>query len=555
MQRDLKKLANETFDVAIVGGGVFGLSAAWACSLRGMRVALIEQGDFGAATSSGTLKLAQGGLQDLSALNLRGLRFLAGERRHLLRMAPHLVQPMPVVVPCYSESRYRPKILCAALRLSDLATGSRNHGIGDPSRHIPRIRFINRANSMAYVPEFLSRRLKGAVLYTEAQVYSPERLCLAFAASAAHHGAVLANYCRAAGFERRGNAVEAVTAEDILSGARFALRAKAFFNMAGPWAAGLVEGLDGAPPRARARWGKGIQLVTASMNQDFAFGIPAAPPCPEGWFRQGHGGYLAIPWRQHTVIGTSWSAHVGSPDSFRVTETDIGRFLDDFNETFRGAPIQRSDIRFWTGGLYPMKSSSDDQTVAIARQTSFTDHARHGGPENLVTVVGAKHAVFRAVAEQAADAAALKLGRVFAPAGTAHQGLWGGGVDRFDAAVRDTAHRHRLGSAVAARLVRMYGDQLDNIMKLAREKAELGLFVADSQEILRAELVHAAREECAMTLTDVVLRRTDLGTQGHPGRAALEHCASILAGELAWSPSRRLSEIEKTEAVYRIEDA
>ena len=187
MRRDLKALSATLYDLIIIGGGIHGLSAAWDAALRGLKVALIEQGDFGGATSANSFKIVHGGLRYLQHLNFKRMRMSIGERSHLMRLAPHLVSPLPFLVPCYGHGIKGPEALRAALAVNDMVSADRNKHL-DPAVHLPGGHLLSREGCLEQFPGLMANGLTGAAVFYDGQMYDSERLCLEFALSASDAG-------------------------------------------------------------------------------------------------------------------------------------------------------------------------------------------------------------------------------------------------------------------------------------------------------------------------------------------------------------------------------
>lgn len=553
MRRELQRLADETFDVLIVGGGVYGLAAAWVCALRGLSVGLIERGDFGAATSAGSLKLVHGGLRYLQHLDFARMRLSIRERRHLLRMAPHLVHPLPFLIPCYGHGIRGPEAMRAALAMNDLISADRNRGLADPARHIPRGRMISADECRRRLPGVPDRGLTGAAIFWDGQMFNSERLSLAFALSAAAEGAALANYVEALGFERDDRRLLAARAVDRIGGAEISIRARWFINMTGPWSDITVDRAKGANGNRIVRRSKGIQLFVRPLSCETAFGVESRRERDKtAKIPRGHRSYFATPWRGQTLIGTTDTLFEGDPDDFGVTEADIHSFLAAFNEAYPGAGLSLRDVRFWCGGLRPIGDvDADPDHVQASNRAEVIDHARAGGPDNLLTIVGVKYTVVRAMAETAAAWAVQRAGRGDRQERTAVARLAGGAIDDIEAFCRSLAASTGLPAATAERLGRFYGTDVRAVVALAAASPDAARPVAAGTDILAAEIVHACREEAAQRLSDVVFRRTELGAAGPPGRAAIEACAALVAAELGWTPARTAQEIEDVERMFR----
>lgn len=548
MKRDLQALSRNRFDVLVVGGGVNGLATAWDAASRGLSVALVEQGDFGAATSAGSHKLIHGGLRYLQHLNLRRMRASIRERRRMMFMAPHLVHPLPFVLPCYRHGIKGPEVMAVAMAFNDLVGYDRNQ-VDDPQKHIPRGHTLSRTESLAAVPCLPAEGLTGAAVFYDAQMYNSERLTLAFALSAADEGAILANYVRADGPLGTATRITGVTAEDTWTGDALEIQARMVLNLTGPWS-NTTAGLLG---RAQARPGalcKGLQLLTRPLSDAYAFAIEGRQVDETAVLSRGPRQLFVTPWHGKSIIGTTDEPFTGSPDSFRIEQADVSRFVEEFDASCPKAALRPDDVLFWWGGLRPAlgtrqrpgSSGADTKDVLV-------DH-RRDGIDGLLTAVGVKYTTCRQLAEKVVDAAIEAMGEAPRPCRTHTMRLRGGNVARFDDFVRETGTAFAIDEETARHLVCNYGSDLPALARLSRNTPSLGERLTPTCPIRRAEVVHAVREEMALTLEDVVMRRTDLGTLGHPGRPELACCAAVMAEEAGWSLKRTEAELAAVEGRY-----
>ena len=214
MQRNIAALTKKEFDLVIVGGGIFGACAAWDAASRGLTVALLERGDFCQATSANHFKIVHGGIRYLQHGDVYRIRESNRERNALLRIAPHLVQPLPILIPTYGHGFQGKEILAAGMRLYDVLAFDRNRGLNDPKRQIPPARFVSREECLKIFPGLDQKGLTGAATFCDGQIYNPPRLVLSFIRSAVESGAVVSNYTEAVRFLYSKNCVYGVEAKD-----------------------------------------------------------------------------------------------------------------------------------------------------------------------------------------------------------------------------------------------------------------------------------------------------------------------------------------------------
>jgi len=541
--RDLARLANENFDLVIVGGGIYGATLAWEAASRGLSTALVEKHDFVAATSANSLKTIHGGFRYFQSLDLARVRASMVERKVLMSVAPHLVYPLPVLVPTYGHAMKGREALALALLANEALSFDRNQPVSrrigtDPTREIPAGKTISSDEALAHFPGLKQEELTGAAIFYDAQAYNTERLALAFLQSAAERGAALANYVQAVGFLRTGGVVSGIQAQDCLSGQRFEVRARRVVNAAGPWAGELLG--------RKERFGrvKAINLVAQGTISDYALGL------------RGDNGYadsarrketllFASPWRGYTLLGTAYHPYTGEADGLRVSEAEVQNMLDSFRRAYPSGGWQREKITFWHAGLLPADDPAGEHLSTHAR---IIDH-RAEGVEGLMSVVGVKYTTARAVARQALDQLLSGLGRAAGPSISHRVPLRGGDtgpwVDFERAAMRELSARG-LSTTQAAGLVHNYGTDYPEVIDCLEAGADAG------QELLKAQARYAVRREMAQRLEDVILRRTDLGAAGHPGDEALETAAQVMAAELGWDSDRRQKETDLVSERYRL---
>jgi glycerol-3-phosphate dehydrogenase len=531
VKRDLARLARERFDVLVVGGGIHGAAAAREAAARGFATALIERGDFGHATSANSLKIIHGGLRYLQHGDLAKVRDSVRARRAMLRAFGHLAAPLPCVLPTRGWGLRSRPAMAAALLVNELLSLDRNVGVAAAGR-LPRGRTLSRAELARRAPH-LAGNASGGALWYDGLALDTERIVLELVLGAAAGGAAVANRVRAAGFLQSGGRVEGVRARDELSGKQFDIRARVTVTAAGPWLGELHRPLGaGAAAPALA---KAINVVVGRpIFGDTAVGVESSGGTRRLFF--------FVPWRGGTMIGTLYLPHEGPADACAVTPGDLERMVGEINRIHPAARLRPEEVRFAHVGLLPLDPGRDPRQAVesgLLKRPRLVDAAREQGVEGLVAILGIKYTTGMTVGARAIDLAAAKLGRAApaatAPAGTREPLIAPPGFD----------------AALVARLARTYGAAAGAIFRDLAADPVLARRVVHDQPTTGAEVRHAVREEMALSLADVVLRRTGLGTFGHPGRAALEACALLAGDALAWDPAHRAREIELVEAEYR----
>jgi glycerol-3-phosphate dehydrogenase len=542
MVRDLRRLADTRFDLVIVGAGFYGAVAAWDAVLRGLSVALIDKNDFGSGTSFNNLKTLHGGLRSLQSLDFKQMRLFIRERRALARVAPHLVQPLPFVVPTYRDPRRSAALMRVALMLNDVISRDRHDGLRDSSLHLPKGRIVSRSECLQLNPVIEPKGVSGGAVWYDYQLQSTDRMTFSFVASAADRGGTVANYVRAVSFLRDRSRVTGVRVEDRLTGQQFDLRGETVLNATGPWAASLLKTLGGDTASPAPRLSRAMNVVTRALAGSHACGGLAS-----GRF------LFLVPWRDVSVLGTSHDAHDGEPEALNVTRWDVEAFLADAREAFPHAALTSSDVRLIHRGLLPMISGHDTH-VKLLRESVVVDHSQQN-VAGLVSMFGVRYTTARATAEQAIDTVFRARGvSTPPPCRTAETPVLGGDITNKESFTRAVLLREVTGVTpeTLRRLALTYGTTYDAVLQIVRDQPALGETLGRQCAVTGAEIVHAARTECAITLADVVIRRTEAGSAGHPGSDALERAAAIMAEQMGWDENRMWQEISEVEAFYRL---
>jgi glycerol-3-phosphate dehydrogenase len=499
MRRDLSGLAHTAFDLLVVGAGIHGACAAWDAALRGLSVALVDQDDFGAGTSANSLRIVHGGLRYLARGNLARMRESIRERSTLLRIAPGLVEPLPVLVPMYGIGSRGRLALGAALTLNDLASWARNHDL-DPTRLIPRGRLVSRDECLHLFPGFAAEGLTGGALWYDAQLLHPERLTLSFVQAAAARGAMAANYVRVDRVHARDGVVRGARATDRLTGAEFDIEARAVLVAAGPWTRDVIATVSGAErPSAEAERALGLNLVIGRRLAEVAVGVRARSGRREDPVGGGHRFLFLAPQGDATLLGT-WYTLAPVSEIGAARALGVRRLIEEFNDACPGLRLSTRDVVRCHSGWLPLKAGAEPgRPDALAERPRVVDHGRTNGLRHLISVEGVKYTTARRIAEQAVDRVFRSLGRMSPACRTAEQ--------------------------------RLPGAQTKVLLKPGVEAA-------------REEIVRAVREEMAVTLSDIVFRRTALGAAPGPDRAPVAEAARVAGEELGWDRARQETEID-----------
>lgn len=546
--RDLPRLSTEPFDVLVIGGGAAGAATAREAALRGFSTALIEREDFSVGASAHCFKVVHGGIRYLQHADIRRLRGSCRERAVLLRIAPHLVAPLPFVIPTYGRGKSSRWFLGAGMLLYDALTADLNRGIPDPARRIRPTRFLDRRQTLELFPAITSAGLTGAAIFEDGQMHNPPRLVLAFASAASELGAAVANYVEAESLLIEDSRVVGVTAVDRLAGARFDIRARLVINAAGGWAEGLLQQSFGERYGAAGTYSRDTCFVVARTGPAMALAIQGRSRDADALLARPARHLFMVPWRDSTLIGVWHSIVRREPDIVALPRSELLQFLAEVNDCYPALELGESEVQRVDFGLVPFGDSSRQQGgLSFGKQSRLIDHRNHG-VAGLISLINVRYTVARRDAFDAVNLGELQLGVRGGRADSEWRPLHGGNFDDFLAAVRACARERPAWFPPAAidPLVRNYGSNTGRVLSLAQHEPRLRRCFPGSQ-VTHAEAVYAVREEKALRMSDVVFRRTELGTAGHPGTAALLELQTLLRDELAWSEQRAAQELALVE--------
>jgi glycerol-3-phosphate dehydrogenase len=535
MIRDIGRMAQKSYDVIVIGGGITGAAVAWDASLRGISVALLEKDDFAHATSSATSKLIHGGLRYLKNFELGLVRESLSERRIMEVISPHFVRPIPFVIPLYGHGIESKLPFQAALSVYDLLAYDKED-LKDKDKRIKNHRMISGDQVKKLLPGVHTHGLNAGAIYYDCQLSSPERHVLDFIESAADYGADVANYAEVVDILKNRGAVVGVRIKDRTTGSEYDIMGKVVVNVTGPWGDITLGMLHRKEVEKRLIRSKGIHLITRSLTTEYS----AVLRTPEGRH------FFIIPWRGHSLIGTTDRLYKGDPDHFKVSEEDIQGLVDETNEVFPGAKLKRSDVLYFYGGLRPIVEKDTDIDVYDAsRKYEIYDHEKDDKVKGIITVIGGKYTTSRNLARQVVDMIYGKLGKDPVECQTDTTPLYGGATGPFRRYMDKEMRKHgRAYSAdVIQNMIYEYGTEHGRVLAVAEKDESLKEKVTDGRPDIMAEIVYAVTDEMAFHLDDAVFRRTGMGTLGNPGDKALKKCADMMGKLLGWSEEQKKKEI------------
>ncbi len=497
----MRSLSGRTVDLLVIGGGIIGAGIARDAALRGLSVALVEQDDFASGTTSRPTRLIHGGLRYLELFDFALVRSDMREREILLRIAPHLVFPLPFLLPLYRPSLWYQAKLRFGMQLYDALSLDKS---------LPKRKWLDRDETLAAEPTLDPDGLHGAWRFYDAQVPLVERLVIENVVDASGHGALVLNHARATTYLRDGTRVGGAVVRDQIGGTDIAVRARLTVNATGPWLDVTIAPLRNAA-KPLLRLTKGIHLVT-----------PRATKQAHVLFARRDGRlFFVLPWLDSTIIGTTDTDYEGDPADAAATEEDVRYLQAEARRAFPTAPFD--EIYFTYAGVRALVREEGVSEGKVSRKHALHDHERRDGVAGVLSVVGGKITAYRDIAEEVTDLVARRLGREATPA---------------------SASAKQRPSLTADKLLPgADGSREREVAALAAGDPSLAGPLCPHHHGVTAEVAYAVSREWAMTIGDVLLRRTAVGLGPCQGLDCVDAVAAVMGRLLGWDDERRKREV------------
>jgi glycerol-3-phosphate dehydrogenase len=519
-------MAAEPVDVLVIGGGITGAGIARDAALRGFRIALVDKGDFGSATSSHSSRLIHGGIRYLEQRNFRLVFEASRERRVLLRIAPHLVRPLPFLFPVYRGGRVPAWKLRAGMWLYDVLAAFRN---------VRNHRWLGPKQVRRAEPALRDRGLTGAALYWDAQA-DDARLVLATMRSAARGGALVANYAEVTSLLKPDGRVRGAVVRDVLTGETRTVRALLVVNAGGPWVDALRRMDDPtAPPLLRLTKGAHVAVPRRRIGHERAITL-FSPIDGRVMF--------VLPWGELSYVGTTDTDADTPPDGVRVTADDVTYLLRSANAAFPEAHLATNDVVSVWAGLRPLLRQ--DPTAApseVSREHRVVESA-----QGLITIAGGKLTTYRVMARDVVDRVAARLhqldGRPTAPRPPTDRLPLPGGEAAELGVLVEGARARGVPEATARHLVASYGSETAAILNLVDRDRGLREPILPGRPEIWAEVTHAVEREMALRIQDVLVRRLHLFYEyAEQATAVVTPVAQRMKKLLGWDEVREAEEL------------
>lgn len=520
-------ITENTFDVIIIGAGINGAGIARDAAMRGLNVLLLDKGDIGSGTTSWSTRLIHGGLRYLEYGEWGLVRESLREREILLKIAPHLVRPLPILIPIYEGAKRGPLMVRLGMIAYDLLSLDKS---------LPRHRMLSRAEVLLQDPGLTPTGLRGAAVYYDAQVEFAERLVVENVLSAKEHGAIVKTYAKVQNLIIEDGAVRGIEGIDVLAGDTFAASGRIVVNAAGPWVDQVLN--KGKDSRQLIGGTKGSHLIVAPFT-----GAPSTALYVEA--ETDSRPFFIIPWNGMYLIGTTDMRFEGDLDKLEIEAGETDYLLRETNRVIPVASLTRDSILYTYSGVRPLPYTKGKKEEGITRKHFVWESEEVQG---LFSIVGGKLTTYRNLSEQAVDLIFQKVRKEAPNCVTASAPLPGASSQSPDVLGDRLKRTYSLSSRTSERLPRVYGTRASEILKLdAQDAALLEVFDRETGAIA-VEVIYSFQQELARTLADCLLRRTMVGLNSSLGVGADEAAARIAQRYLGWSEDKAQTEVENYRA-------
>ena len=526
MKRDFTEITGKTFDLIVVGGGIIGACIARDAAMRGLKTLLLEKDDFASGTTSRSTRLIHGGFRYLQHFEFRLVREDLREREILLKIASHLVHPLPFLIPIITPTDH-----------FLMAMGTLLYDILSYDKSVPGRKHYSRATTMQMEPNLKVERLRGADLYYDCQIWFAERLCLEYIISAVENTAVALNHAKVVGILKDGNNVRGVKVQDMLSGQETEVQSRMVINAAGHWMDAVCDMVYGQPKRMVRRT-KGVHLLTPRLSNNAL--VLYAKSDGRLWF--------VVPWGKYSLLGTTDTDYTKDLEAVYAEKEDVDYIMQEAQRVF--PKLKMDDIFYTFAGLRSLPDSGDAKPSSVSRAHKTIDHEKIDGIKGFISVLGGKITGGRGIAEEITNLVCKKLD-FKAACKTAITPLPGAAVVAQPEMIR-SALESRLDIETVNYLASIYGSRFSEVLDMAergsRGKQPLCLHTKD----IVAQIWYAVAEESALTVSDFMLRRSGLGLAECQGLDAVEIVGKEMGRLLEWSPEeqqRQVTEYRNTIAL------
>jgi glycerol-3-phosphate dehydrogenase len=520
------RMSSTEYDILVIGGGITGAGIARDAALRGFSVALVEKDDFGYGTSSGSSKIVHAGIRYVAQKEFRLVREASVERKKILEMTPHITKPLKFIVPLHSDTLTTKSKVRQFVWVYDLLAGFRNYTFH---------KFLNPEKAKLVLPNPLrEKNFQGAAIYGDGQM-DDARLTLEVILSAEEAGADVLNYCSADKFSVREEKTNSVTLTDRINNHTFDIHAKIIVLACGHWNDGVIQQIDPSyVPRIRPT--KGIHLITKRFyNLEYTIGMPV----------EDRRLIFVIPFGQYQLVGTTDTDYTDDLDDIKVTQEDVHYLIDAVNFIFPGS-LTENDVVSAYSGLRPLiKSEGAESESDVSRK-----HEIYQVKPNIFSIAGGKFTTYRSMAKELVDELTKLLVSekkcttdkvpLYGWVSTKRKGwdIWA------KVACDNMMIRYKLPEKIATHLLR-YGKHYQRLVDDIGDDDKLRTVISKYRPYIFGEIDYYVKYEKAVTLRDVLLRRSQIQLSIEQGLDCIEPIAQHMANLLGWSSEKTREEIQE----------
>ena len=517
MRPSLREVAQRSYDVAVIGGGINGTGIALEAQRRGYRTLLVERNDFGSGTTSRATRLIHGGLRYLEHAELGLVSESLGEREAMLRSYPSLVKPLRLLIPVYDGDERPGWKVRAGLALYDLLSFRKS---------LPRHRALPITKLDAVAPNLNRDGLRAAYTFSDAQVAFPERVVIETLRAFLAAGGTAINHAAVTGIVSPGNVLRALAVHEQCSGETAGIEAKVVVNAAGPWVDEVLRGSDAERHETLIGGTKGSHLVVdwpdGPRHAIFASARSDGRP------------FFILPWYRYTLVGTTDIRYDGDPSTARCTPEELHYLLDEATRLFPSTLLTREHVLYTYSGVRPLPRTPDGSEAAITRKHFVVDHTKLGGPKGLLSIVGGKLTTYRSLSLVAADAIAKQFRAEHHSEPTSRHS------ERSEESSPSLEPSPRVSSTSSPPPAPPSHDPHADTTPICEHNPET-----------LADVARVVREELAVTLADVLLRRLPVGWSACHALDGAERVGAAVAHLLGWPPERIKHELAAYERELR----
>lgn len=528
MKRNFADISGKSFDLVVVGGGIIGVGIARDAAMRGLKTLLLDKEDFAYGTTARSTRLIHGGFRYLQHFEFGLVRDDMREREILLKIAPHLVHPLPFLIP----------LLKPADRFV-MAMGTLLYDILSFDKSLPGRKHFSREKTLEMEPGLKLEGLRGSYRYHDCQIWFTERLCTENAISAAENGAVVLNHAKVVGIIKDGDTVHGVKVQDVITGKEFQVASRMVVNAAGHWMDSVASMIFNQPKKMVRRT-KGIHLLTPRLSNNAL--VLFAKSDGRLWF--------VIPWEKYSLVGTTDTDYTKDLDAIYAEKEDIAYLM---NEAQRAFPALKSDDIYYTyAGLRSLPYTGDERPSNVSRAHKLIDHEKIDGIKGIISVLGGKITGYRGIGEEVVNTVCERLD-IKSPCETARTPLPGAPAV-LEGNLEKSAKESGLSLNIVKYLASLYGSRYSRILELAGKDIRGKQPICPHSKDIVAQIWYAVNEESALTVSDFAMRRSGIGLAQCQGLDALEIVAREMGRMLGWRPEdeqRQIAEYRNTAALAK----